>query len=732
MTTSPTQLPVPSEKPQDLKFNAGKIDEFVTSLVNTYVDRFGNEHYTIEGLRWLAQQAIAQYGWIPVGTFQDGATITLPNQILKETTDGEYYRWDGAFPKTVPTGSTPDSTGGTGVGAWISVGDSALRTMLASSAGASMIGLTPQGKLSDVINWVTPEQFGAVGDGVHDDTAAIQAAIDYVTGIGGGDVRLSAKEYRADNLVGKDFVKLKGQGSINSRIKARNNWAGLAVLSTKDFAAFRDGGDYGGTVKGVWGFVIEGVGFDGNFNNFSGTASIDSGNGVLIAGWGNYVNDIDIKMVPGVGFVKMGSAGDPTGYPTNKGDWAVYENNTISVKRCGNDCIVLADHDAVYRNILVGFPGYGYSDASPPPNSFYDTARFPAGIYFKQGADVSQCHVYGSYVCYGIVVGDSDYTKYPVRFHYDRMIIESMMIGAWFRPTSFVMGGEIDFHDISQHKAISLHSVYGAYPPAVMIESGASITGSQGAIPSDYGFIKVFNYIQSGANPLVNFNGTQIALAGANNTVRLKLHRSRFLDPTLGGIGVICAGSNNSISSGSEFIGFLGTASDGSVSCAIQAQPGSITLVDCSIRRCALALRWSSNANQPVMYGRIFYSDNVSSVEALYLTNSSPLQRGMLEISSPFGSNRQVCLGVAGSVSTTVSTMQTVTISGLNLPYIPTVAEVSVSLLNTNPTGQSAYAGLQYAYYVPASSTTTTLSFRVAVDVNAGASTTAAIRAKLN
>ncbi|MCW6021259.1 phage tail protein, partial [Enterobacter hormaechei subsp. xiangfangensis] len=140
MATTPTNLPVPSESPRDLKFNAGKIDEFVTSLVNTYVDRFGNEHYTIEGLRWLAQQAIAQYGWIPVGTFQDGATLTLPNQILKDTTDGSYYRWDGDLPKTVPSGSTPSTSGGTGVGAWLSVGDSTLRSMLAAPGGDKLIG----------------------------------------------------------------------------------------------------------------------------------------------------------------------------------------------------------------------------------------------------------------------------------------------------------------------------------------------------------------------------------------------------------------------------------------------------------------------------------------------------------------------------------------------------------------------------------------------------------------
>lgn len=136
MATTPTNLPVPSESPRDLKYNAGKIDEFVTSLVNTYVDRFGNEHYTIEGLRWLAQQAIAQYGWIPLGTFQDGATLTLPNQILKDTTDGEYYRWDGTFlpsGKVVPNDSTPGSTGGVGVGAWLSVGDSTLRQFVDST-----------------------------------------------------------------------------------------------------------------------------------------------------------------------------------------------------------------------------------------------------------------------------------------------------------------------------------------------------------------------------------------------------------------------------------------------------------------------------------------------------------------------------------------------------------------------------------------------------------------------
>lgn len=140
MATTPTSNPIPSEDPRDLKFNAGKVDEFVNSLSHQYSDRFGRGRYTIEGLRWLAQQAIAQYGWIPVGTFQAGATLTLPNQILKDETDGEYYRWDGVLPKIVPAGSTPGTTGGFGTDAWLSVGDSTLRAMLASDAGAAAIG----------------------------------------------------------------------------------------------------------------------------------------------------------------------------------------------------------------------------------------------------------------------------------------------------------------------------------------------------------------------------------------------------------------------------------------------------------------------------------------------------------------------------------------------------------------------------------------------------------------
>ncbi|EOI1436415.1 hypothetical protein ACMW09_001487 [Cronobacter malonaticus] len=190
MATQPTQNAVPSESPRDLKFNAGKIDEFVTSLERKYIDRFGGEHYTVEGLRWLIQQAISSMGWVLIDSFQDGADITLPNQALRDEVSGEYYRWDGALPKHVDAGSTPASSGGIGVGAWVGVGDASLRAYLATVAGAASIGLKPGGNLQQAITWVTPEQFGAIGDGTphplserYATLAAAQAVYPFVTSL---------------------------------------------------------------------------------------------------------------------------------------------------------------------------------------------------------------------------------------------------------------------------------------------------------------------------------------------------------------------------------------------------------------------------------------------------------------------------------------------------------------------------------------------------------------------
>lgn len=70
-------------------------------------------------------------GYITRKSFEKGFRMTEWNEVLLQESSGEYFRWDGAFPKVVPAGSTPESTGGQGAGKWLSVGDATLRTELA-------------------------------------------------------------------------------------------------------------------------------------------------------------------------------------------------------------------------------------------------------------------------------------------------------------------------------------------------------------------------------------------------------------------------------------------------------------------------------------------------------------------------------------------------------------------------------------------------------------------------
>ncbi|WAQ79264.1 tailspike protein [Escherichia phage E20] len=50
------------------------------------------------------------------GSFTTGATLTVKNQRLIH--NGEYYIWNGAFPKVVPASSTPENSGGVANDAW--------------------------------------------------------------------------------------------------------------------------------------------------------------------------------------------------------------------------------------------------------------------------------------------------------------------------------------------------------------------------------------------------------------------------------------------------------------------------------------------------------------------------------------------------------------------------------------------------------------------------------------
>lgn len=82
------------------------------------------------------------WGYVPaIGSFEKGSLLTQRFEVLLWESTDEYWRWDGALPKIVLPGSTPDTAGGRGKGKWIDVTDATLRANLGSSEGAKLVYL---------------------------------------------------------------------------------------------------------------------------------------------------------------------------------------------------------------------------------------------------------------------------------------------------------------------------------------------------------------------------------------------------------------------------------------------------------------------------------------------------------------------------------------------------------------------------------------------------------------
>lgn len=102
-------------------------------LAKEYADAAGNSAGNAKDSEDEARRIAASIkaagliGYITRRSFEKGFNVTTWNEVLLWEEDGAYYRWDGALPKNVPAGSTPESSGGIGLGAWVSVGDASLR-----------------------------------------------------------------------------------------------------------------------------------------------------------------------------------------------------------------------------------------------------------------------------------------------------------------------------------------------------------------------------------------------------------------------------------------------------------------------------------------------------------------------------------------------------------------------------------------------------------------------------
>lgn len=229
-------------------------------------DYAGNAKDSEEEARRIAEsiKEVGQFGYITRRSFEKGFNVTTWNEVLLWEEDGDYYRWDGEFPKAVSAGSTPESTGGIGSGAWLSVGDAALRSEINTklSEGAfpaatkykyglptvvdGAVYRTVQDKLDD---FVCLEDFGGKDDGgITDNSLAFQKAFaagakkiylkgSGVYGVATRDIELPAKYEIIGNAKNPEIKYL---GSDTTFTMFTLTGSGPAASQWKQGGIFRD------------------------------------------------------------------------------------------------------------------------------------------------------------------------------------------------------------------------------------------------------------------------------------------------------------------------------------------------------------------------------------------------------------------------------------------------------------------------------------------------------------
>lgn len=206
------------------------------------------------------------------GSFALGATINVKNERLEY--QGGLYRWDGVFPKVVIAGSTPASSGGVGVGAWLSVGDAVLRGQISDPDGAEKypeLQIARWRDEGDIRGW-------GIAPGNPDNSSLINGAISELSSRGGGELlfRVPGVYLIKGPIVPRRGVICKASpGTVTIKL-ADNSNTGMVesykfdTLKANEAYSIADDPDF------TQDYGFDGFLFDGNISNQS-TASLTYG-----------------------------------------------------------------------------------------------------------------------------------------------------------------------------------------------------------------------------------------------------------------------------------------------------------------------------------------------------------------------------------------------------------------------------------------------------------------------
>lgn len=215
-----SMYPLGFTKPKVVYNNASNLDEGLNSSSPWWTDRFGKQRLTWFGMEYEWGNFLQNMGFEPVHlVYVDGSQLVVsrPTQLIDRAGNSYKIKQPATFPVTLTGTWATDLTKLT------QVADDTLRAALAASTGGTMIGVTGYATLQDNLNalasgqFVSPERFGAVGNGVADDTSAVQAAVNFAQDNGGflllrGKYRVTATIQQTKRL------RVQGLGSYNTQI----------------------------------------------------------------------------------------------------------------------------------------------------------------------------------------------------------------------------------------------------------------------------------------------------------------------------------------------------------------------------------------------------------------------------------------------------------------------------------------------------------------------------------
>lgn len=194
----------------------------------------------------------ATFNFTTGGTLNPGDSDVAVLWPIASGGDGNYYSWKGALPKVIPANSTPSSTGGVSSSAWSLVGDLTLRKELAATSpvsGAALIGYKgPLANETPVTLKVFTDatyllsRWGAVGDGVADDSAAIQRAVNAIPEV--ATLWFDKPAYKANNITIPKGVSLLGSDFSQSGVHLINNHATNPTFKATDINNIKIDGFY--------------------------------------------------------------------------------------------------------------------------------------------------------------------------------------------------------------------------------------------------------------------------------------------------------------------------------------------------------------------------------------------------------------------------------------------------------------------------------------------------------